>query len=142
MEEQGCGRSEFETELLAAVQEQRDLLKECKDRQDSRVLEVVDILNDTMQNLWNEFARVCEKNKEMVVFQQRDRVEALESEIKINEERLEKINAGVFASLDQMIKSELREEFKSVLSTRIKTEETTNEGLSTGLRRLPTVGSV
>ena len=61
-------------------------------------------LNDTMQNLWNEFARVCEKNKqlEIVVFQLRDRVEALESEIKINEERLEKINAGVFASLDQM----------------------------------------
>ena len=112
MEEQGRGRSEFKSELLAAVQEQRDLLKEYKDRHDGRVLQVVDILNDTMQNLWNEFARVCEKNKqlEIVVFQLRDRVEALESEIKINEERLEKINAGVFASLDQMIKSELREE--------------------------------
>ena len=64
-----------------------------------------------MQNLSNEFARVCDKNKqlEIVVFQLRDRVEALESEIKIREERLEKINAGVFASLHQMIKSELRE---------------------------------
>ena len=39
----------------------------------------------------------------------------------------------VFALLHQMIKSELREEFKSVLSARIKTEETANEGLSTGL---------
>ena len=97
MEEQGCGRSEFETELLAAMQEQRDLLKEYKDRQDGRVLEVVDILNDTMQNLSNEFARVCDKNKQLkiVVFQLRDRVEALESEIKISEERLVKINAGV-----------------------------------------------
>ncbi len=37
-------RSPFETELLTAVQEQRDLLKEYKDRQDGRVFEVVDIL--------------------------------------------------------------------------------------------------
>ena len=43
MEEQGRGRSEFKTELLAAVQEQRDLLKEYKDRHDGRVLQVVDI---------------------------------------------------------------------------------------------------
>ena len=32
IDEQGC--SQFQTELLAAVQEQRDLLKEYKDRQD------------------------------------------------------------------------------------------------------------
>ena len=132
---EGHIRSEFEAELLAAVQEQRDLLKEYKERQDVKVLEVVDIFSDTMQNLSNKFARVCDKNKqlEIVVFQLRDRVEALESEIKISEERLEKINAGVFASLHQMIKSELREEFKSVLSARVKTEETANEGLSTML---------
>ena len=128
-------RSEFEAELLAAVQEQRDLLKEYKERQDGKVLEVVDIFSNTMQNLSNEFAQVCDKNKrlEIVVFQLRDRVEALESEIKISEERLEKINAGVFASLHHMIKSELREEFKSILSARVKTEETANEGLSTML---------
>ena len=79
----------------------------------SWVFEVVDILNDTMQNLSNEFARVYDKSKqlEIVVFHLRDRVEALESEIKIGEEQLEKINAGVFASFHQVIKSELREEF-------------------------------
>ena len=132
---EGHIRSEFEVELLAAVQEQRDLLKEYKERQNEKVLEMVDIFSDAMQNLSNEFARVCDKNKqlEIVVFQLRDRVEALESEIKISEERLQKINAGVFASLHQMIKSELREEFKSVLSARVKTEETANEGLSTVL---------
>ena len=87
------------------------------------------ILNDT-----NEFACVGYKNKQLeIVFQLRDRVEALESEIKISEKQLEKINAGVFASLHQMIKRELREEFKAVLSAHIKTEETENEGLSTGL---------
>jgi hypothetical protein len=55
----------------------------------------------------------------------------LKSEIKLSQERLEKINAEVFASLHRVIKSELREEFQSVLSARVKTEETANEGLST-----------
>ena len=45
---------------------------------------------------------------------------------------MEKINAGVFASLHQVIKSELREEFKAVLSAHVKTEEMANEGMSTG----------
>ena len=140
-------RSPFETELLTAVQEQRDLLKEYKDRQDGRVFEVVDILNDTMQNLSNEFARVCDKNRQLetVVFQLSERVEALESEVKLSQERSEKINAGVFASLHRMIKSELREEFKSVLAARVKREETVNESLSTGLngagRRRPPPGN-
>ena len=79
------GRSPFETELLTAEQEQRDLLKEYKDRQDGRVFEVVDILNDTMQNLSNDFACVCDKNRqqETVVFRLCERVEALESEVKL-----------------------------------------------------------
>ena len=41
---EGTIRSEFEAELLAAVQEQRDLLKEYKERQNEKVLEMVDIL--------------------------------------------------------------------------------------------------
>ena len=57
----------------------------------------------------------------------------LESEIKTSQERSEKINAGVFASLHRMIKNELREEFKSVLADHVKAEETTNEGTSTML---------
>ena len=140
-------RSPFETELLTAVQEQRDLLKEYKDRQDGRVFEVVDILNDTMQNLSNEFARVCDKNRQLetVVFRLCERVEALESEVKLSQERSEKINAGVFASLHRMIKSELREEFESVLAARVKREETVNGSLSTGLngagRRRPPPGN-
>ncbi|CAB4037020.1 Retrovirus-related Pol poly from transposon 412 [Paramuricea clavata] len=125
-------RSPFETELLTTVQEQRDLLKEYKDQQDGRVFEVVNILNDAIQNLSNEFARVCDKNRQLetVVFQLRDRVESLESEVKSSQEILEKTNAGVFASLHRMIKSELREEFESVLSARVKTEETANKGLT------------
>ncbi len=100
-----------------------------------------------MQNLSNEFARVCDKNRQLetVVFQLSERVEALESEVKLSQERSEKINAGVFASLHRMIKSELREEFKSVLAARVKREETVNESLSTGLngagRRRPPPGN-
>lgn len=55
-----------------------------------------------------------------MVYQLRGRVEALESEIKLIQERAEKINAGVFAALHRMIKSELREEFRSVSSARVK----------------------
>ncbi|CAB4016943.1 Retrovirus-related Pol poly from transposon 412 [Paramuricea clavata] len=103
-------RSPFETELLTTVQEQRDLLKEYKDQQDGR-----------------------NRQLETVVFQLRDRVESLESEVKSSQEILEKTNAGVFASLHRMIKNELREEFESVLSARVKTEETANKGLTTVL---------
>ena len=39
------------------------------------------------------------------VLQLRDRVEALESEIKRSQEQLEKVNDGVFASLHRMIKA-------------------------------------
>ena len=58
---QAC--SPFETELLATVQEQGDLLKEYKDHEDSRVSEGVTILNDTMQNLCDEFACVGNHNR-------------------------------------------------------------------------------
>jgi hypothetical protein len=61
----GQARSPFETELLATVQEQGDLLKEYKDHEDSRVSEVITILNDTMQNLSEEFARVCDQNRQL-----------------------------------------------------------------------------
>ena len=128
----GQVRSPFETELLATVQEQRDLLKEYKDHEDSRVSEVITILNDTMQNLSEEFARVCDQNRQLktVVFQLSDRVDALESEMKLSQERSEKINAGVFASLHRLIKSELQEEFESMLASRMKS---VNESLSTWL---------
>ena len=63
----------------------------------------------------------------------RDWIEALESGVKISQERSEEINIGVFASLHRMIKTELREEFQSVLATRVKTESAANEGSSTGL---------
>jgi hypothetical protein len=53
--------------------------------------------------------------------------------VKLSQERSEKIYAGVFPALHGMIKSELREEFESVLSARVKTKETGNEGLSTVL---------
>ena len=129
------GRSPFQTELLAAVQEQQDLLKEYKDRQDHRISEVVNILDGAIQNLSDEFGRVCDKNRhlETNVVQLRDRVEVLESEIKRSQEQSEKVNAGVFASLHQMIKSELREELKSVFAGHVKTEEISNVGASTVL---------
>mgnify|MGYP002803426708 CR=1 FL=1 len=129
------GRLPFETQLLAAVQEQRDLFKEYKDRQDNRISEVVNILDGAIQNLSDEFVRVCDKNRhlEWNVLQLRDRVETLESDIKRSQERSEKVNAGVFASLHQMIKSELREEFELGLARRVKTEETANVGASTVL---------
>ena len=120
-------RSPFEAELLSVVQEQRELLKQYKRQQEIRVQGLVDVVNNTMLDLSTDFSRVCDRNKELEaeVADLRGRVEHLETDMKTKEEQFEKVNAKVLASLHQIIKNELREEFNSLVTARIKPESVT-----------------
>ena len=107
----------FKKELMATIVEQRDLLVEFKETQENRMFGIAEKLSAELQRLSVEFGRLSDKNKHLedTVVDLKHEIQRLNEETAANQECLIKIHAGMLASSQEIVKQEIREEFRASL---------------------------
>jgi hypothetical protein len=105
------GDSYFQREILNTVDEQRVLMIDYKETHDRQLFE----LTGELKGLSLDFSRLCDKSNELehTVFDLHAKIGQLETTNKLNEERLVAVHAGMLASSQEIIKTELRGEFST-----------------------------
>jgi hypothetical protein len=105
------GDSYFQREILNTVDEQRILMIDYKETHDRQLFE----LTGELKRLSLDFSRLCDKNNELeqTVFDLHAKIGQLETTNKLNQERLIAVHAGMLASSQEIIKTELRGEFST-----------------------------
>ena len=105
------GDSYFQREILNTVDEQRVLLIDYKETHDRQLFE----LTGELKGLSLDFSRLCDKSNELeqTVIDLHAKIGQLETTNKLNEERLVAVHAGMLASSQEIIKTELRGEFST-----------------------------
>ena len=114
----GNDNRSFQEELLAIIVEQKDLLAEHKEVQESQMFSIAEKISGELQQLSVEFGQLCNKNKQLenTVGDLQLAVQGLNQEIATSQERLVKIHAGMLSSSQEIVKQEVREEFRASLA--------------------------
>ncbi|CAB3986795.1 Hypothetical predicted protein [Paramuricea clavata] len=109
-QEASRGDSYFQREILKTVNEQRVLMMDYKETHDRQLFE----LTGELKRLSLNFSRLCDKNNELEQnFDLHAKIGQLETTNKLNQERLVAVHAGILASSQEIIKTELRGEFST-----------------------------